>query len=61
MKKLIIALTLIAFTGAGFAATVQTKRVCRDVKQKNGTVVKQCKTIKIHKKLNGRKVPPKTR
>jgi hypothetical protein len=35
----------------------KTKQVCKDV-VKNGKTTKQCKTIKIHKKLEGTKVPP---
>ena len=45
----------------------KTKRICKDAKDKNGKVVKNkdgsvkqnCKTIKIHKKYEGTKVPKK--
>jgi hypothetical protein len=45
----------------------ETKEVCEDVKDKKGQVVKDkdgkvkqtCKTIKVHKKLEGTKVPEK--
>lgn len=32
------------------------KKICKDV-TKNNKVVQECKTIKIHKKLEGTKVP----
>ena len=44
----------------------KTKRVCKDVvkdgrpvKNKDGSVKQECRTIKIHKKHEGTKVPPK--
>lgn len=44
----------------------RTKRVCKDVVQngkpvlnKDGTVKQECRTIKIHKKHEGTKVPAK--
>ena len=45
----------------------ETKQICKDVKDKSGNVVKNkdgtvkqtCKTIKVHKKFDGTKVPPK--
>ncbi len=47
-------------------AEVKTKEVCKDVmdkngkpvKNKDGTVKQACKTIKVHKKLEGTPVPP---
>ena len=47
----------------------KTKRVCKDSKDKKGNVIKNkdgsakqvCKTIKIHKKHEGTKVPEKTK
>lgn len=47
-------------------AEAKTKEVCKDVvdkngkavKNKDGTVKQQCKTIKVHKKLEGTPVPP---
>lgn len=47
-------------------AEVKTKEVCKDVLDKNGKAVKNkdgstkqaCKTIKVHKKLEGTPVPP---
>lgn len=35
----------------------KTKRVCKDSKDKKGKDVKVCKDIKIHKKVEGTKVP----
>lgn len=48
-------------------AVPTTKKICKDVKDKAGNVVKNkdgtvkqtCKTIKVHKKFEGTKVPQK--
>lgn len=48
-------------------AEVKTKEVCKDVvgkdnkpvKNKDGTTKQSCKTIKVHKKLEGTEVPAK--
>lgn len=48
-------------------AEVKTKEICKDVvgkdnkpvKNKDGSTKQACKTIKIHKKLEGTKVPTK--
>jgi hypothetical protein len=48
-------------------STATTKQVCKDVLDKNGKVVvnkdgtnkQTCKTIKVHKKLEGTEVPVK--
>lgn len=64
MKKL-VALLALAFASTAFAAG-ETKEVCIDVKDKEGKVVKDpktgknkqsCKTMKVHKKLEGTEVP----
>ena len=56
MKKILI---LIALSIASVAyAGGETKRVCKDV-AKNNKIVKQCKNIKVHKKLEGTAVPEK--
>ena len=47
-------------------AEPKTKEVCKDVvdkkgnpvKNKDGSTKQQCKTIKVHKKLEGTPVPP---
>lgn len=65
MKKL-LALTAIVFASTAFAGG-ELKEVCKDktdakgqvVKDKKGEVVKVCKTIKVHKKLEGKEVPTK--
>lgn len=59
MIKKIIALIVCVSIGGAVAAP-STKTICRDVKQKNGRVVKQCKTIKVHKMYQGTKVPTST-
>lgn len=65
MKQL---LTIIALVLASTAyAGGETKEICEDVKDKAGNVVKNkdgsvkqvCKTIKVHKKVEGEKVPEK--
>jgi hypothetical protein len=65
MKKLLVLLT-IAFAGNVFAAG-EMKEVCEDKKDKAGKVVngkdgkpvQVCKTIKVHKKVEGTAVPVK--
>lgn len=54
MKKLFVLLCLLptlAFAGG------EMKRVCHKEKDKKGKEVEVCKTIKVHKKLEGTKVP----
>jgi hypothetical protein len=42
------------------AFATETKKVCTEVKdQKTGKFKEQCKTITVHKKLEGTKVPDK--
>jgi hypothetical protein len=54
MKKL-IALVLVAFVGSAFAAA-EVKKVCHtDPKTKKEV----CKNVKVHKKVEGTKVPEK--
>ena len=63
MKKL-LALLAIAFASTAFAGG-ETKEVCEDKKDKAGKVVngkdgkavQVCKKIKVHKKVEGDKVP----
>jgi len=63
MKKLIALLTL-SFASTAFAAA-EIKEVCVDKKDKAGKVVmgkdgkpvRECKKIKVHKKLEGTEVP----
>jgi len=66
MKKLIIASILSLFAVSSFAGG-EMKEVCKDkldkagkvVKGKDGKPVQECKTIKVHKKLEGTPVPEK--
>ena len=66
MKKIIVAVFACLFMGSVFAEA-QTKEVCKDktdakgqvVKGKDGKPVQVCKTIKVHKKLEGTAVPTK--
>ena len=55
MKK-ILTLVLLAVFSTGVYAEAQTKKVCR-VDEKTKKEV--CKTIKVHKKFEGTKVPTK--
>ena len=65
MKKLLVLLS-IAFASSAFAGG-EMKEVCEPQKDKAGKVVKNkdgsdkqvCKKIKVHKKLEGTKVPEK--
>ena len=68
--KNIIALATVAIFGMTTYqvahAETKTKEVCKDVvgkdgktvKNKDGTAKQVCKTIKVHKKLEGTPVPP---
>ncbi len=63
MTKL-IGILLLSLASAAYAAG-EKKEVCNDkkdskgnvVKKADGTVVKECKTITVHKKVEGTKVP----
>jgi hypothetical protein len=72
MKQLLATLLIaVAFStqaaDAEPAKPVKTKEVCKEVvgkdgkpvKDKKGAPVKQCKTIKVHKKHEGTEIPPK--
>jgi hypothetical protein len=62
----VIAVAAITLTVPAHAET-KTKQVCKDVvgkdgktvKNKDGTAKQACKTIKVHKKLEGTPVPAK--
>ena len=66
MKKLFVALITTAIMSTTFAAA-EIKEICKDkldakgsvVKGKDGKPVQECKKIKVHKKLEGTKVPEK--
>lgn len=63
MKNFILAVVLALASTAVFAEA-ETKQVCKDkmdkagkpVKKADGSVTQECKTIKVHKKLEGTKV-----
>ncbi len=63
MKK-ILALLALCVASTAFAGG-EVKEVCKDkvdkagkvVKDKKGAVVQECKKIKVHKKVEGEKVP----
>lgn len=67
MKKLLVLLAL-AVAGTAFAGG-EMKEVCEPAKDKAGKVIKDkdgkdkqvCKTIKVHKKVEGTKVPEDTK
>lgn len=69
IKNTFITLCLVGLTSvhACASAASETKEVCIDVKDKQGNVVllkngkpkQNCKTMKVHKKLDGTKVPDK--
>ena len=66
MKKFIVLLSLMLATTLCFGA--ETEKVCIDKMTKDGKPVldkagkpqQECKTIKVHKKLEGTKVPEKS-
>lgn len=68
MKYFLLAvLSSIFIVAVSNANAAETTKVCVDVKDKNGAVVKDakgnakqnCKEMKVHKKLEGTKVPEK--
>jgi hypothetical protein len=72
MKKLLLAVCLSVLHFSAQAADApadapKTKQICKDsvgkdgkaIKNKDGTTKQTCKTIKVHKKLEGTEVPVK--
>jgi len=74
MKNLLVALSIFAAVpvwatapAAPAASGPKTKEICKDavgkdgkpVKNKDGSVKQECKTIKVHQKYEGTPVPPK--
>ena len=62
MKKFLIAINLViwSFVGYQVAHAAETKKACVMQKdQKTGKEKEVCKEIKVHKKLEGTKVPEK--
>ena len=66
MYKLFLSIALAITSVTGFASD-ETTKVCVDIKDKDGKIQKdakgnpkqQCKEMKVHKKLEGTKVPEK--
>jgi len=67
LMPVVVGLSLLLFANLGHAAA-EIKEVCKDRKDKAGKVVvdkktnkptQECKKIKVHKKLEGTKVPEK--
>lgn len=62
MKKLLIALTIVVWSLVGYQVVqaAETKRTCITQKDpKTGKEKEVCKNVKVHKKLDGTKVPEK--
>ena len=59
MKQIILALTLTFLTVGSFAEEHKIKKVCEVTKDASGKEKKVCKDVKIHKKLDGEKLPEK--
>lgn len=57
MKKIILATMLTIFSLAH--AEVEVKKVCETTKDAKGKEKQVCKQVKIHKKLDGEKLPEK--
>ena len=67
LAPIVVGLSLLLFANLGHAAA-EIKEVCKDRKDKAGQVIvdkktnkpaQDCKKIKVHKKLEGTKVPEK--
>lgn len=59
MKQVLVLIMTLAFS-LSTATAAETKRVCVDQKDPKTDKVKQvCKEVKVHKKLEGTKVPDK--
>lgn len=61
MKQLLIAVTVfLSLLAPPTAAAAETKKVCVEQQDTKTKKLKQvCKTVKVHKKLQGTKVPDK--
>ena len=58
LASMILALLLVPLANGAFAA--EEKKVCvKELDNKTKKEKEVCKTIKIHKKLEGTKIPPK--
>jgi hypothetical protein len=59
MKNLSFAVAFVLITAYGLLGAAETKKVCHAEKDRKGKEVQVCKEVKLHKKLDGTKVPPK--
>jgi hypothetical protein len=57
MKSLLLAV-IVSIASLNAFAAAETKKVCHD-EIKNGKTSQVCKTIKVHKKLEGTDIPEK--
>ena len=60
MKSIILMGTLLLFGLSGSAYATESKKVCKNVTVK-GKTTEKCRTVKIHKKLDGKKIPEKAK
>ena len=60
MKSLIFIGTLLFFGLNSSVYAAQSKKICKNVTVKGNTIQK-CRTVKIHKKLDGKKIPEKAK
>lgn len=58
MRNATVLALFLLFSSFSYAGG-EMKKVCHKEKDKKGKEVEVCKTIKVHKKLEGTKVPPK--
>lgn len=55
--KFLIATMLLSIVIPAVCATIEFKKVCHPVADKNGKISQVCKQFRIHKKLDGTKIP----
>jgi len=60
MKSVILIGTLLFFGLNSSVYSAESKKVCKNVTVK-GKTTEKCRTVKIHKKLDGKKVPEKAK
>ena len=59
MNYIISVIALIALIATNPAYATETKKECIKTTDKSGKEVEKCKTMKVHKKLDGEKIPEK--
>jgi hypothetical protein len=59
MKKIILAIALSFISITLVYAEAEVKKVCETTKDAKGKEKEVCKQVKIHKKLDGEKLPEK--